>query len=55
LGGPGAKMVLLRLAQERFDVFITVDRNLAFQQDVSQFDIAVVILGAYKLYHYHWH
>jgi hypothetical protein len=39
---------LLRLAQERFDVFITVDRNLAFQQDVDQFDIAVVVLAAYR-------
>lgn len=39
---------LLRLAQERFDVFITVDRNLAFQQDVGHFDIAVVVLAAYS-------
>jgi predicted nuclease of predicted toxin-antitoxin system len=39
---------LLRLAQEQFDVFITVDRNLAFQQDVGQFDIAVVVLAAYS-------
>ena len=39
---------LLRLAQEQFDVFITVDRNLTFQQDVGQFDIAVVVLVAYS-------
>lgn len=39
---------LLRLAQERFEVFVTVDRNLAFQQDVGQFDIAVVVLAAYS-------
>ena len=39
---------LLRLAQGRFDVFITVDRNLAFQQDVGQFDIAVIVLAAYR-------
>ncbi len=39
---------LLHLAQEQFDVFITVDRNLAFQQDVGQFDIAVVVLVAYS-------
>ncbi|MGH8604139.1 MAG: DUF5615 family PIN-like protein [Gammaproteobacteria bacterium] len=37
---------LLRLAQEQFDVFITVDRNLTFQQDAGQFDIAVVVLTA---------
>lgn len=39
---------LLRLAQEQFDAFITVDRNLAFQQDAGQFDIAVVVLTAYS-------
>jgi hypothetical protein len=39
---------LLRLAQEQFDVFITVDRNLTFQQGVGQFDIAVVVLVAYS-------
>jgi hypothetical protein len=27
-----------------FDVLLTVDRNLSFQQDVSAFDIAVVVL-----------
>ena len=35
---------LLRLAAEQFDVFVTVDRNLAFQQDVSAFKIAVIVL-----------
>lgn len=35
---------LLRLAAEQFDVFITVDRNLTFQQDVSTFAIAVIVL-----------
>jgi Domain of unknown function (DUF5615) len=37
---------LLRFAQEQFDVFITVDRNLAFQQHLSQFKIAVIVLEA---------
>jgi hypothetical protein len=37
---------LLRLAQEQFEVFVTVDRNLAFQQHLPQFNIAVVILQA---------
>jgi hypothetical protein len=27
-----------------FDVFLTADRNLSYQQDVSAFDIAVVVL-----------
>ncbi len=35
---------LLTLAQEQFDVFLTVDRNLSFQQNLSQFTIAVVVL-----------
>ena len=38
---------LLRAAiAQRFDVLITVDRRIPFQQDLSQFDIAVIILVA---------
>ncbi len=37
---------LLALAAAEFDVFLTVDRNLSYQQDVSAFDIAVVVLVA---------
>jgi predicted nuclease of predicted toxin-antitoxin system len=37
---------LLALAEAEFDVFITVDRNLSFQQNLPQFDIAVVVLQA---------
>jgi PIN like domain len=37
---------LLALAAGRFDVFLTVDRNLSYQQDVSAVDIAVVVLVA---------
>lgn len=37
---------LLALAEEEFDVFITVDRNLPFQQNLPQFDIAVIVLQA---------
>ena len=37
---------LLRLAEREFDVFLTVDRNLSFQQDVNQFQIAVIVLIA---------
>jgi hypothetical protein len=37
---------LLRLAQEQFDAFITVDRNLSFQQNLPAFDIAVIVLHA---------
>lgn len=35
---------LLALAAAEFDVFITVDRNLSFQQNLPQFDIAVIVL-----------
>jgi hypothetical protein len=37
---------LLALAETEFDVFITVDRNLLFQQNLPQFDIAVIVLQA---------
>lgn len=37
---------LLALAAAEFDVFITVDRNLSFQQKLPQFDIAVVVMIA---------
>ncbi len=37
---------LLTLAEQQFDVFITGDRNLSFQQDLPQFRIAVVVLAA---------
>ena len=37
---------LLLLAERDFDVFLTIDRNLSFQQDVEKFDVAVVVLVA---------
>jgi Domain of unknown function (DUF5615) len=37
---------LLALAEAEFDVFITVDRNLSFQQNLPQLDIAVIVLQA---------
>ena len=37
---------LLALAAAEFDVFITVDRNLSFQQHLPKFDIAVVLMIA---------
>jgi hypothetical protein len=37
---------LLELAAPHFDVFLTVDRNLSYQQDISRFGIAVVVLVA---------
>ncbi len=37
---------LLTLAEREFDVFITVDHNLPYQQNLSKFNLAVVILRA---------
>ena len=37
---------LLALAVGQFEVFLTADRNLSYQQDLSSFDIAIVVLVA---------
>jgi predicted nuclease of predicted toxin-antitoxin system len=37
---------LLRLAQGQFDVFLTMDRSIPFQQSVAGLDIAVVVIRA---------
>jgi len=37
---------LLALAAQQFDVFVTVDRNLSFQQNLAAFPIAVLVLRA---------
>src|SRR6266487_2534374 len=37
---------LLALAAQEFDVFVTVDRNLSFQQNLAPLNIAVIILQA---------
>lgn len=37
---------LLLLAADKFDIFLTVDRNLSFQQAIRHLEIAVVILRA---------
>ena len=47
MGWAGIKNgALLTLAEKEFEVFITVDRNLAFQQNLPKFDIAVLVLHA---------
>ncbi|HEV7601119.1 MAG TPA: hypothetical protein VGO49_12805 [Bradyrhizobium sp.] len=37
---------LLTLASQHFDVCVTLDRNLSFQQNLDSFSIAVVVLKA---------
>ena len=41
-----ANGVLLKKAEDAFDVFLTGDRNLTFQQDLHRFRIAVIVLHA---------
>lgn len=37
---------LLKLAQKEFDVFVTADQNLQYQQNIHGYDILVVVLIA---------
>lgn len=37
---------LLRLAEERFDVFLSTDKGIPHQQNLSRLDLAVVLLRA---------
>ncbi len=47
LGWKGIKnSELLRRAQGRFDVLLAMDRNLEFQQNIAEFELAIVLLQA---------
>ena len=35
---------LLKLAEDGFDVFVTADQNLEYQQNLAGFDLGVVVL-----------
>ena len=37
---------LLGLAATEFDVFLTVDQNLSFQQNLKNFDIGIILIVA---------
>jgi hypothetical protein len=37
---------LLALASQHFDIFVTVDRNLSFRQNLPSISIAVIVLAA---------
>jgi len=46
-GWAGAKNgKLLALAEKEFDVFVTMDGSLASQQNLSRFNIAIIVLRA---------
>ena len=38
--------LMARAVESGFDVFLTADRNLSFQQNVTEYAIAVVVLAA---------
>jgi len=40
---------LLGRAQERFDVLLTADRRLQFQQNLARFDIGIVVIVTVSL------
>src|SRR5699024_851682 len=37
---------LLTQAQQQFDVFVTIDQNTSYQQELSKYSIAVVVFKA---------
>src|SRR5688572_23960143 len=37
---------LLKLAEAEFDIFLTVDQNLSFQQNLESFDIGIILMVA---------
>ncbi|MCS7066921.1 MAG: hypothetical protein NZL85_11710 [Fimbriimonadales bacterium] len=37
---------LLQLAEQAFDVLLTIDRNLPYQQNLAKYQLAVVIIEA---------
>jgi len=37
---------LLALAEAEFDVFLTADQNLEYQQNLERFDLAIIVLVA---------
>ena len=37
---------LLRVAENEFDVWVTADKNVEYQQNLDRFDIAIVVLLA---------
>jgi len=46
-GWAGTKdMELLKLAEDEFDIFITIDSNLVFQQNLKRSTLCIVVLCA---------
>ena len=48
MGWAGKKNgMLLRLAEQGFDVLLTNDQNLEYQQNLKSFNLAVIVLAAH--------
>lgn len=39
---------LLSLAEEQFDVFITMDQSIEYQQNLQHFDLGIIFLKAFS-------
>jgi hypothetical protein len=37
---------LLALAAAEFDVFVTIDKNLSYQQSIGNFDMALIVINS---------
>lgn len=49
MGWAGARNgILLALAARKFDAFVTTDKNIQYQQNLSRLPVSVVILSAYS-------
>lgn len=47
MGWSGKKNgALMQVAREQFDVFVTADQNLRYQQNLAYADMAVIVLAA---------
>ena len=37
---------LLTLAAAQFDVFVTIDKNISYQQSIGNFDLALIVINS---------
>ena len=48
MGWSGLTNGKLREAEQEFEVFVTTDRNLLFQQNLAKFNLAIIVLEAHS-------
>ena len=39
---------LMKLAETDFDIFLTVDRNLSYQQNLTKFNITLIVIRPFR-------